>query len=79
MKKWLIWGGIAYGLYWLWKQRGSEGLGQYPRPASMARPRWGYRKNIMDWEQGIVPPGTPWIAPRGGGYREGTRQFYQVR
>lgn len=76
MKKLLIYGGIAYLLYWLFEKSEGGGLGQYPRPAG-DRPRWGYRKNISDWERGIIPEGTPRIRPRGGGYREGTRQFYQ--
>lgn len=71
VKKLLVLGGIGYALYYLWKQTRSETLGQYPRP------RWGYRYNIQEWERGRVPPGSPRIRPRGGGYRVGTRQYYQ--
>lgn len=72
MGKLLMWGALAYGVYYFFlRGEEPEPLGQY------ARPRYGYQKNIEEWERGYVPPGSPAIRPRGGGYREGTRWQYQ--
>lgn len=71
LKNCIIWGAIGYLACRFLKSRELQGLGQD------ARPRWGYRYNLEQWRQGIVPPGSPRIEPRGGGYRVGTRQYYQ--
>lgn len=44
-----------------------------------ARPRYGYQKNVEEYERGISPPGACPTPPKGTGLRVGTRQKYQKR
>lgn len=71
LRKLLVWGGLAYGVYWYLKKREEQGLGQVPRP------RWGYRHNVEQYNRGLSPPGSCPTAPRGSGLRAGSRQYYQ--
>lgn len=75
MEKLLIWGAIAFGVYYLLFR--DEESAQPPPLGQYDRPRWGYQKNLDEWQRGVVPPGSPPIRPRGGGFREGTRWMYQ--
>lgn len=41
------------------------------------RPRWGYRYNVAQYQEGFSPPGACSFPPRGEAIREGTRWMYQ--
>lgn len=71
LRKLLIWGGLAYGIYWYFTKREEGEFGQVPRP------RWGYQYNVQQYRRGYSPPGACPTAPQGSRLRVGTRQYYQ--